>query len=163
MSGFGTAPFGTAPYGLGTPATAPIPGGTILDDGTGVQTGSRYIDGTTGAYAFDEFGRVKGMSDARQMVLLALSTVKGSSAMRLLGHNLRDILDITPDFERQVTGTITAAMAHVVSLGFAEIVSIEVKRLHDWTTDHNERGALIRMKWRDLTDVRKPEYVENVR
>lgn len=162
MAGLGLFPLGTAPYGLGTPAVAPILGGRILDDGQGAQTGSRAIDEASRQYVFDATGRAMGMSDARQMVLLAVATVLGSSASVTLGHDLAGIEDITADFDRRVEGALRDALAHLTSNGTIEIVAITVTRFGPVGTGQ-ENGAYIRLRWRDLTDPKKPEHTETVK
>jgi hypothetical protein len=161
MLGLGFAPFGVGPYGLGTPGTAPVPGGKVHDDGSGFQTGSRMLSEETKQYVFDSYGRIMGMSDVRQLVLLAVSTLKGSAVMTDLGHDLSEIEDITSDFEQRVDSTLRNALSRVTSSGQAEILSITITRIQTPGTTQ-DKGALINLRWRDLTDPKKREHVERI-
>ncbi len=159
--GLGTSPLGVAPYGYGTPTEAPVPGGRILDNGYGVQSGSRKINEETRQYEFDTFGRVVGGGDTRQMVLLAVSTALGSSAQRNLGHDLASIEDIGEDFDRRIDGAYRAALTSLVARGLIEIISITIDRIETPGTNQ-EKGAFIRLRWRDLTDPNRLEHTEKL-
>jgi hypothetical protein len=151
MSGFGSQPFGSSPYGIGTPAVAPELGGSILrDEANGLSTGSRKIDPRTRDYVLDANGRILGMSDTKQLVLLAVSTDKGSSAMRELGQVLRSIDRITTNFSRRVDSTLRAAVQHLVNRRLIEVVGSEVQVLRSGV-------AFARFRWRDLTTGREEE------
>ncbi len=142
-SGLGTQPFGISPYGIGTPITAPVPGGEILRHVvTGEACGGRRIE--RGDYVFDEYGRPSGMPNAHQLVLLAVSTAKGSSAMIELGHNIRSIERITSNIVYQVSTTVRAAVAHIVERGLIEVVDVVVEQVRPGT-------VRARLRWRDLS------------
>jgi hypothetical protein len=144
MSGFGSQPLGSTPYGLGTPASAPIPGGAVLrNPATNASTGSRRIDPKTGDYVLDDSGRILGMSDTQQLVFMAVLTVRGSSAMATLGHRLDDIETMGSSFEREVEATYQEALADLVARRLIEIVAIDVRRLHPG-------AAYIKVRWRDV-------------
>lgn len=144
MSGFGSQPFGSSPYGLGTPSTAPSVGGVVLRDAfTGESTGSRKIDPFTGDYSVDAHGRILGMSDTQQLVLMAVRTDKGSSAMRSLGHSLRSIERITTNFTRRVDAELRAAVQHIVNRGLIAVLETSVELVRPGV-------ALARLRWRDL-------------
>jgi hypothetical protein len=147
--GFGISPFGTCPYGTGTPLAAPIPSGRIFANGATGQEGSRRIHEGTGDYVFDDTGRVLGMSATRQMMLLALSTVKTSAATANLGHELRKILDIGPDFERRVRNAVESACKHLTDAGLVGLVEIRQDRFTNEGTTQ-ERGVRIVVRWVDL-------------
>ncbi len=159
--GLGTSPLGTFPLGYGTPVSSAAPGDRVLDDGTGRQTGSRMIDERTRTYVFNEQGRIRGMNDTRQLVLLAVATVKGSSAQSRLGHSLRSIQDIGPDFDKRVDNELRGALASLVAERRIEILSIRVARLVQ-AGSANEKGASILLRWRDLTDPTQPTFEERV-
>lgn len=143
--GIGLCPVGSSPYGFGTPDAAPIPGGKPLRDTlTGAQLSSRKIDPRTKDYTFDAFGRIVGMTQAQQLVQLALSTDKGSSAIRNLGHELRTLTVISANFTRRVEELITQALAAIVQRGLIEIVQITVERV-------GKTGAFTRVRWRDTS------------
>jgi hypothetical protein len=144
-NGFGSQPFGSTPYGLGSPATAPARGGALLRDATtGQSRGSRKINPSTRDYELDEYGRLLGMSDVHQLVLLAVSTTKGSAAMRTLGHELRKIERISANFIRRVESALTTAVQHLVDAGLVEVVDVEVELVRPSV-------ARARLRWRDLT------------
>lgn len=143
-SGLGSQGFGSTPYGLGTPAVAPSQGGAIFRDAsTGLSTGSRMIDPVTKDYVFDSNGRILGMPDVHQLVLLAVSTRKGSSAMRELGQELERIPRITANTARRVDSTLRASVQHLVDQGLITVTGTTVE-----TGDARIRAVLL---WRDLT------------
>lgn len=146
MSGIGKQPAGGTPFGIGTPATAPPIGGVILRDPiTGSSTGSRRLDPITKDYVVDEFGRILGMNDVQQLVELAVSTDRGSSAVRTLGQELKKIDRITDNFVRRVTSTFERALKPIVDAGLIEVRSITV------TKDAVPGRAFAVVVWRDLT------------
>lgn len=144
MSGFGSQPFGSSPYGIGTPAVASELGGSLLrDETTGQSWGSRKIDPVTKDYVLDDNGRILGMSDGHQLVLLAVSTTKGSSAMRQLGQDIKSIDRITNNFVRRVDTTLRAAVQHLVDKELIEVLDVTVDVVRPGVT-------LARLRWRDL-------------
>jgi hypothetical protein len=146
MSGFGSTGFGSTPYGIGTPPDTDPNGGTILSDAySGAPQGGRSLDPVSRDYVMDPtFGRIRGMSNAQQLVLLAISTDKGSAAMAELGQQLKGIKRITNDFEQRVDGTLRGALAYLVARSMIEVKSVNVMRLGDGR-------AYARLVWRDLT------------
>lgn len=145
MSGFGSQYFGSAPYGLGTPEAAPDLGGKALTHpDTGEQTGSRQIDPATKDYVLDDYGRIAGMSNVHQLVLLAVSTKKGSAAMRQLGHELMSIQRISANFARRADSELRRAVQHLVNRGLVEVVGTSVDIVRPGV-------ARARLMWRDLT------------
>lgn len=145
MSGFGAQPAGSSPYGIGTPAVADGTGGTILlDPTTNRSTGSRKIDQTTRDYVVDEYGRFVGMPDVQQLVLMAVTTRKGSAAMRDLGHELDRIDRISTNVARRVDLTLRACVQHLVTRGLIEVVGTTVEVV--------QPGRIqMALLWRDLT------------
>lgn len=145
MSGFGSQPFGSSSYGIGTPAVYSGTGGDVLRDAkTGARLGSRKIDPTTKDYVLDSNGRILGMNDVQQLVLLATSTTKGTSAMRSLGQEIRKIDRITSNFTQRVRNTLTAAVQHIVDRGLIEVLGVSVQILRPGT-------VYVALRWRDLT------------
>ena len=144
MSGFGSQPFGSSPYGIGTPSTAPEQGGKILRDlFTGETQGSRRIDPLTKDYVLDDFGRIVGMVDVQQLVLLAVSTDKGSSAVRQLGQDLKKIDRIGTNTVRRIDVTLRAAVQHLVDRDLIEVVDTKVTVVRPGV-------VLANLRWRDL-------------
>lgn len=145
MTGIGGSALGTSSYGLGTPDVAPGGGGKIFrDPATGLTVGSRRIDPETKDYSIDDYGRILGMNNTQQLVLLAVSTSKGSSAMRSLGQELRKIDRITSNFKTRVESTLRSCLQFLVDRGVVEFVGIEVELL-------GQGVARVHMSWRDLT------------
>jgi hypothetical protein len=144
MSGFGSQPNGSSPYGIGTPAVSSGTGGKLLrDTSTGRRMGSRRIDPFTKDYVLDENGRILGMNNTQQLVLMAVSTDKGSSAMRSLGQELRRIERITSNFARRVDTTLRACVQHIVDLGLIEVLGTRVEIVRPGVSK-------ARLLWRDL-------------
>ncbi len=144
MAGFGSQFNGSSPYGIGTPAVYTGNAGRPLQDEQDVQHGSRYIDSLTKDYVIDENGRLGGMSNIHQLVLLAVSTTRGSAAVRTLGHDLRNIDRITTNFTRRVDATLRTALRDLTSRGLIEVVSVSTEQLLPGR-------AYARLRWRDLT------------
>lgn len=144
---------GLGPYGYGTPAVAPIPGGAVFrDSATGDQLGARRIDPKTGAYVYDAYGRVEGMSAGAQAVYLACKVESGTSSVSTLGHELRSIDRITTNMARRVEQKIRAALAAAERTGLIRIVAIDVEPM-------NERGAFARVRWLDLETREERETI----
>lgn len=154
--GFGSSGFGSSPYGIGTPADVDPNGGKALQNAqTSKQQGSRRINPATGDYVMNSFGRIEGMSDVQQMVLLAVSTELGSSSVVALGHELKSIDRITTNFAKRVETVLRNALAALVNDKQIEIQAIRVERMPQ------SGRAYVQLLWRDLTsDV---EHVEDIR
>lgn len=136
------------PYGAGTPNTSAGNVGKVLSDGDGAQHGSRFIDSRTRGYAFDSNGRMKGMSNAKHLMLHTLLTVLDST--HVAGFGLREPGGtIGNNFERERETAIRAATSDLVKRGLVEIVSI--------TTNRISRPVYTRVRWRDLTTNSEPE------
>jgi hypothetical protein len=156
MSGFGSQAYGSSPYGLGTPAVAsPLEGSILRDDTTNETWGSRRIDPSTGDYVLDDNGRVLGMHDTKHLVLLAVKTDKGSSALRSLGHELRSIDRITPNFARRVDSTMRAAVQHLINRKLIEFIDTRVQIVRPGV-------AFVRLRWRDLLTGQLDELERNI-
>jgi hypothetical protein len=154
MSGFGSQPFGGTPYGIGQPADVDPNGGTVLKDAYANKShGSRRIDPVTKDYVLNEFGRIVGMDNVQQQVLLAVSMDRGSSSVRDLGNELKKIDRITDNFEHRVDSVIRSALSALVDSKQIEVQSITTTRL-------GNGRAFIKVAWRDLTTGN--EFVEEV-
>lgn len=155
MPGFASQPFGSTPYGIGQPSDAnPNGGGALRGQFTDQPTGSRRIDPRSKDYVLNEWGRIRGMDDTQQLVLLAVSTDRGSSAVRELGHELKKIDRITDNFERRVDSTFRTALEHLVSRGMIAIHSVTVERASV------PGRAFARIVWRDLVTETEPQTTE---
>lgn len=105
MSGFGTISFGTGPYGLGTPVSASVP-----PEGA---AGIRYINPATRDYEQDPDTRqLKQMPRARQQVLLALTTLRGS-ASTLPEFGVRLPRKMGDRFEAETLTAVKTALRHL--------------------------------------------------
>lgn len=145
MAGFGSQPFGSSPYGIGTPAVATELGGKLFQDAaSGEQTGSRKIDPLTRDYEINDYGRIAGMSNVKQLVLLAVSTKRGSSAMRELGQELQSIERITSNFARRVDTTLRRSVQHLVDRGLITVIDTTVEIVRPGV-------ARARLRWRDIS------------
>lgn len=136
--------FGAQPYGVGTPTVAQDGGGSVaVNPYSGEVEGSRRIDPRTKDYVIDSTtGRILGMTNTQQLVLMAINTEKGSSAMQALGHELRTIDRITTNFERRVDTVLRAAVSHLVRAELIEVQGTEVVVL-------GPGRAFARLLWRD--------------
>lgn len=137
--------YGRQPYGEGTAAVALDGGGKpITNPYSGLQNGSRKIDPFTRDYVVDSTtGRPQGMTNAQQLVYLAVRTDKGSSAMRALGQELMRIQRITSNFVRRVDDTLKSAVQHIVDRGIIQVVGTQVDIVRPGV-------AKARIRWRDL-------------
>ena len=156
MSGFGVQPAGTTPAGFGTPDLADVPGGALLrDTATGKSLGSRKIDSRSRNYEMDENGRILGETDVRHLVRMAITTVKGSSAVLPFGLDSSGSR-ITGDFQRRLLGDITAAVKHLITGGFMEVLGVSQYRAG--ARDGLREGQVYaRFRWRDLTTSQEHE------
>lgn len=92
----------------------------------------------------DSNGRILGMSALHQKVLLAVSTERGSAAMRSLGQTLKSIERISSNFSARVENDLRTAVQHLTDPRLIEVVGVEVSVV-------KPGGALIRLRWRDLS------------
>lgn len=128
--GAGISPLGTQPYGFGTPATAPTPGGLVNRIPNGTQDGSVAIsldNATKGQYVYDEFGRRKGMGNVSQMVILAVTMIRGSSCVLDLGNRFAETRKIYESFVEEQKSRVGEALSGLVSRGLITIDSITVE------------------------------------
>lgn len=147
MAGAGIQKAGTTPAGAGTPSLAPVYAGVILrDDNTGMVAQCRLIDPALGTYVFDSFGRPKGTTEVRQLVLLAAKTVLGSSAMTSLGNSIFEVKTIGPTFQRDIADRLRTAFAPIVARGLMRINNIDVQQM----PDNRSRGIAV-LRWTDTT------------
>jgi hypothetical protein len=157
MAGIGLQGAGASPAGWGTPSLADAVGGALLrDETTGKSLGSRKIDPLTRDYELDEHGRVLGEHTTRHLVQMALTTAKGSAAMRSLGLNTANMSRITGDFERRVLDAVTSAVAHLVSAGLIQVLGISQYRAGA-KGGLREGQVFARFRWRDLTSSEEHE------
>ena len=144
MLGFGSHPAGSVSAGLGSPDTTVAPGGKLFREPTyGYSTGSRFIDPLTKDYRFDEYGRIVGMDDVKQLVYLAVSTTQGTAAMRDLGQTIRLIQRVTSNIETRVEFTLRNALRRLTDAGLIEVDGVSVQIVRPGV-------VLARLRWRNL-------------
>lgn len=148
MSGLGNGPIGTMPYGVGTPNTSAGNTGKPLVDANGVAQGSRYIDQFARDYVMNTDGRLVGQDNVEHLVLMAVLTVRSSSAVPTLGlEEPSGVIGI--NFEREREAQVRSAFADLVKRGLITIVSVK--------TDRTNRPVLTRIVYRDLTTNSEPK------
>ena len=145
--GAGIAPAGTQPAGYGTPDAAAVPNSATLPDTvTGLPRGGRYIHPQTGSYQFTADGRLQGMANVNQLVLLRSSTVQGSSVLHWLGQRFSQIQEQQPDFQRRAATAVSSMLADLIQTKQVALLGVTVQ-----PTPGNPDGAAIFFQWRDLT------------
>jgi len=145
--GAGLAPAGTSYAGYGTPDPGAVPNNSTLPDTvTGLPRGGRYINPQTGSYQFTADGRLQGMANVNQLVLLAATTKIGSSVLPKLGQNLAGIQEQQGDFQRQCATAVANALSDLVRSKLVELLSVTVQQ-----APGNPDGVAIFFQWRDLT------------
>jgi hypothetical protein len=144
MAGVGSQGIGGSPYGVGTPAVQTDLGGKLLKrDAMSTQTGSRYIDPVTGDYIVSDTGRIEGMDDVKQLVVLRVKTTRGSAGYQSLGQELLKIDRITSNIQRRVESTLTAALQDLIDAEMIVIIDISVEVARPGT-------VRARLRWRNL-------------
>lgn len=144
MSGFGDQPAGGSPYGLGTPSVQADLGGKALRvANSNKQTGSRYFDPQKKDYVIGDDGRIEGMDDVQQLVVLAVTTTLGSSSDSDLGQTLRSIDRITSNIEKRVESTLTQAVSRLVADGLIQVLGVRVTIVRPGVVH-------VRFQWRNL-------------
>lgn len=136
--GAGLCPAGLSPAGYGTIDTAPAPNLVPLPDYlTGLPDGGRYVSQKTGDYAFTADGRLQGMPNVYQLVLLAIANCDFTS-----------ITEKGTSFNGQVVATVQGALAYLVSQKLIEVRRITVV---DRQPNMNRDAAIALVDWLDLT------------
>lgn len=144
--GAGLCPAGTSPAGYGVPDQGTSPVNAVLPDPTtGLQSTGRLIDPATGSYQFTADGRVVGTPTVRQRMLLALRTVRGSSAQPNLGIDFSKAGEQGLDFAAQVAAAVGLACAPLVQAGLVQLLQVVPQPVD------NPDGAAFVAQWRDLT------------
>lgn len=145
--GAGFAPAGSFPAGYGVPDSAHVPiDATLPALKTSLPSPGRYVDQTTKSYAFTADGRVQGMGNVNQLVLLAITTVRGSSVLPNLGQTFSLIKEKGTDFKRQVASAINLALSDLVKRSLIRVVSIDVQE-----PITAPDAAIVNVKWQDVT------------
>lgn len=160
MAGFGLQGAGRSNASFGTPGTAAAFGGGILrNTATGGRYDARLIDPVTRDYVLDEDnpGRLLGMGSTKQGVLLSVGTERFSSAVSAMGHELRKIDRITPNFEKHVLDVLTSALQPLIDT--RQIAVLGFSAFKAGPKDGLAPGCTFgRLRWKDLTTA--AEYEE---
>ncbi len=151
MSGFGSQPFGSSSFGIGVPASTVAPDKRVFrDPRTSDSLSARRIDPFTRDYVRSDTGMYEGMPATLQMVQIAVSTKKGSSAMIALGHELDQITVITAGLEQRVESALREAVAHIVAQKLIEVLGVSM--FLAGRDDGLQPGQVhTRFRFRDLT------------
>lgn len=146
MSGFGAAPLGTAPYGVGTPSTTAVPAGTLFKDpNSTAQFSGKLIDPRTHQYVYDPAtGLPLGMTKCQQIVYLAANTVKKSSVVAGIGHELGKLETIGDDHQKRVYDAFSNALADAVRRKLITLLSVDIARV-------GPSGTYTHVRFKDLT------------
>jgi hypothetical protein len=145
--GAGFAPAGTSSAGYGVPDAATVPNNSVLPDlRTGLPQTGRFINPATGDYVFTADGRLLGMDTVPQLVLLAMMTTLGSSAIPTLGQTYTQIQEKSRDFQQQMATAITSALADLIKRKFVKVNSITVQQ-----PPSNPDAGMVLFQWTDLT------------
>lgn len=151
--GAGFAPAGSSAAGYGVPDAAPIPGiAPLPDTKTGLSQTGRFIDPVTKDYAFGPDGRLYGMATVPQLVQLAITTTRGSSAVPDLGEEFTKIQEKGPAFPRQLASSVGNCLSDLVKRKLVQVVSVVA-------TEPSARGnpdaGIATLKWLDMTTGRE--------
>lgn len=146
--GAGLCPAGVAPAGYGVPDTVGPPNAvTLPHPKTGQPMGGRAINASTGDYVFMSDGRIQGMSNVQQLVLLAIRTLLGTSVATDLGIDLTGLQEKGPDFQRKLSTVIAKAFKPLVDQKFVRLDRVSV------LSTPNPDGAFAAIEWFDLTTL----------
>jgi hypothetical protein len=149
--GAGLAPAGTSQAGFGVPDTAAVAVDAILPDPvTGFAQTGRYLNFTLGDYAFTADGRLQGQSTVSQLVTLALTEVRGSSAIPTLGQTFTKIQEQGANVQQQLTSAVRQALADLIKRNFVKLTNVAITPIST-AQGTNPDGQRILVQWVDLT------------
>ncbi len=143
--GAGQSGLGNTQAGFGTPKKQLFSANRNFVTPTGSQGNARYIDPITKDYALDKFGNFVGMNAVPQMVQLALSTIKNSSAVVDFGFDFANIKIITTDTTSKVNDAVSLALADLINSGLISLTQVNVQRF-------SNTGIFVQVFFVDLTD-----------
>ena len=133
--GAGLSPAGFVPAGYGQVDTALAPNQVPLPDPkTGLSDGGRLINPRTGDYEFTTDGRLVGMPNVQQLVLLAVANI-----------DLSSLAERPPGFLNKLTNLVATAFAPLVQQKLVRLVNVVLPPVG------NPDGALAIANWIDLT------------
>ena len=145
--GAGIQGAGIGPAGINTPDPVPAPGTALFPDPiTGIGQSGRYIHPITKQYTFNADGRTQGYATVQQLVVLALRTVRGSSAIPTLGQSFTSVTEKGPNYQRQVATAVQQALGDLIKAKMIRLVSVSVD-----IPPSNQDGTIATVLWRDLT------------
>jgi hypothetical protein len=89
---------------------------------------------------------VLGMGTVPQLVLIALSTIRGTSAIPTLGQTFSQIREKGTGFQRQMASAVTTALSDLIKQKLLTLVSVDVV-----SVPSAPDGTSVTVRWRDLT------------
>lgn len=140
--GMGLCPMGSSPFGFGVPADRGLGPPRLLIQQDGSQGDVVLLDTTTGDYVLDELGDKVGWNAVEQMIYLATHTVRGRSAVAVLGIRLPFGV-LREDIAQRNRQAVEEALRPMVTQGLIQIVDV-------LTTRVGASGAQIELRWRRL-------------
>ena len=143
--GIGFAPIGGSLFGFGTPdSAAPFGNAILVEPTSGIPRDCRRIDARSRQYTFAANGSSDGMSGVQQRVLLAIATVRGSSALGAFGkaqgpqkHSAAAAKQVDADIRLALKDLVDAKVIEIVDTNpqdFSAIGVTDVVRFRDLTT-----------------------------
>ncbi len=105
----------------------------------------------------DSNGRLLGMPNVPHLVLFALSTEKNSSAVRGIGHELKKLDRITPNFSKRVLGVLTEALQPLITARLVEVIGFSAFESSSTNKGISSGRVYGRLQWRDLTTRGEPQ------
>lgn len=138
MSGAGSSPAGSSPAGFGTPVAASgAPSQAALD--------SVFIDPVKKDYQYDATGNRVQTTRGRQMVYLAIATVRGSSADPNCG--LARAPGVFLDtYQKKRAEDYAAAFKPLEAANAAKLLSVDIQR-------NGPSQVFERVTWQDLSTL----------
>lgn len=94
----------------------------------------------------------ESISPVQEMVIWALSAVKGSTQIPSVGHTLQDIRVINPKTQQAINDAILAALAIPISNNFISVINIDVNPIPE-----RDRVEII-LNYVDLTTSKTINY-----
>lgn len=136
--GAGGCPAGSSPAGYGVIDTATAPNLVPLPDPrTGLSQGGRNIDQATKDYTFTSDGRLQGMPNVNQLVLIAIQNADFST-----------ITEKGPNFAQQLRDVVQNALADLITRNLVKLTTVTVL---DRQPGMNPDAGVAIAYWIDLT------------
>lgn len=127
MAGFADSPFSLTPFGLGTPAEATEP--------PDVPHGARYLDPRTKDYVVGGDGEYQRMPAVMQQVLIAVSTVVGSSTVERK-RGIRRPMKVTQNYDAEFRIAVLNALRFLIDAQKIRDVATQVEHVRPGRATH---------------------------